>query len=72
MDTLSSLWNSIAGIAINALPTSPFHGVINSLTDLPALGWLNWFIPVGWIVNTMSLWIAAITLYYVYSVLVRC
>lgn len=71
MDTLNSLWNGLGSLAINALPTSPFAGVISRLQSLPALGWLNWFIPVGWIVDTMAVWLSAITIYYVYSVILR-
>lgn len=71
MDSLNSIWNSLGSLAVSALPTSPFKNVIASLQDLPALGWLNWFIPVEWILNTMGLWLSAITIYYVYSVILR-
>lgn len=71
MDSLSSLWSSIGSSAVNALPLSPFRGVIQQMQGLPALAWLNWFIPVTWILNTMSVWLGAITIYYIYSVMLR-
>lgn len=71
MDSMSSIWNTIGSYAINLLPVSPFRNVINQLGELPALGWLNWFIPVGWIVDTMALWLTAITAYYAISIMLR-
>lgn len=71
MDTLNSLWNSLSDFAINALPTSPFRGKIYAIGELPYMGWLNWFIPVGWIIDTMLLWLGAISIYYLYSVILR-
>lgn len=71
MESLNSIWDSLGSLAVNSLPTSPFTGVISSLQELPALGWLNWFVPVGWIINTMGLWLSAVTIYYVYSIILR-
>lgn len=71
MESFNSLWDSLGSWAVNALPTSPFKSAIDSLENLPQLGWLNWFIPVEWILNTMGLWLGAITIYYVYSVILR-
>ena len=71
MDTLNSLWDRIGTYAISLLPLSPFKSAINALSDLPYLGWLNWFIPVGWILNTMGVWLTAIATYYAISIMLR-
>ena len=43
----SEIFNALAAAIVSVLPTSPFSDAIASLSDLPYLGWLNWFIPVG-------------------------
>nr|DAF20302.1 MAG TPA: hypothetical protein [Inoviridae sp.] len=39
--------------------------------DLPFLGYLNWFIPIGTIVKVGLSWLAAIALFYIYSIIMR-
>lgn len=53
------------------LPLSPFTEVIESLEQLPFLGYLNWFIPVGTILNIFSLWLAAYGTYLTISIILR-
>lgn len=71
LDWLSSLWDKFAQMILSALPISPFRGVVKSLGDLPYLHWLNWFIPVGKILDLCTLWLAAILIFYLYSVIAR-
>lgn len=68
---LNELFESFGATIANNLPKSPFSGVIEYLDNLPALGFLNWFIPVGWIVNTMSAWLVAIAAYYALQIILR-
>lgn len=60
----------LAGI-LSVLPLSPFTETINSLAALPFLGYLNWFLPIGTFLKMGTAWLAAIGLYYVYSVIAR-
>lgn len=71
MEFLSDIYNSVIEFLETILPTSPFTDVIAELEELPYLGYLNWFVPVGPILAVGSLWLAAITLFYFYSVAMR-
>lgn len=53
------------------LPTSPFAEFVDRFAALPSLGYLNWFFPVRECLVVLAAWLAAITLYYVYSVIMR-
>ena len=44
---------ALAGILISILPASPFPAIIESLSELPMIGYINWFIPVGKFVGTL-------------------
>ena len=56
---------------VRLLPTSPFAAWIDSFSGLPGLSWLNWFFPVGACLQVMVAWLAAITAFYLYSVIAR-
>ena len=56
---------------INVLPTSPFAPFVDEFSSLPFLGYLNWFFPVRACLTVMASWLAAITLFYIYSVVMR-
>lgn len=55
---------------INLLPPSPFTVLDNSPIQ-PYLAYLNWFIPFDYIVGVLTLWTAAIVIYYVWMVALR-
>ena len=63
----SNLMNQL----IQILPLSPFRSVIAEFSSLPYLGYINWFIPVGDMLRITALWLAAITIYYLYMVAMR-
>lgn len=56
---------------ISLLPTSPFAPFIQEFSSLPFLGYLNWFFPVRACLTVMAAWLSAITLFYIYSVVMR-
>ena len=56
---------------LSALPRSPVTELIRSLGAMPFLGYINWFIPIGTFLKIGSAWLAAIGLYYLYSVIAR-
>lgn len=58
---------------VNMLPGSPFHAFIVEFARISkdSLGYLNWFIPIGKFIEIGLAWLACITLFYVYSVVMR-
>ncbi len=53
------------------LPHSPFTAVLDAMESLPYLNYLNWFIPVPAFIAIGELWLAAISTYYLYSIILR-
>lgn len=56
---------------VQLLPTSPFAPFVAQFSSLPFLGYLNWFFPVRACLQVMTGWLAAIALFYLYSVVMR-
>lgn len=72
VEGLAGMFEEFSGFVEKFLPKSPLAGI--SISDsIPAeyLGYLNWFLPVGLIINTMNLILAAIAAYYLISILLR-
>lgn len=66
-----SVFNGLAENLLELLPLSPFQPYIELFRELPYLGWLNWFFPVGDCLIIMAAWLAAVGLFYLYSVVMR-
>ena len=66
----------ISGIAyfinfiINLLPKSPFQ-FLNSSSISDCLGYFNWLFPIKSMISFLEVWLVAVALYYVYSVIMR-
>lgn len=71
LEQMSELKEAFLDFVLKLLPFSPFEGVIDQLESLPYLEYLNWFIPVGTFIAIGSLWLTAITAYYMLSILLR-
>ena len=71
MSVVLKVFNSLLSMALAFLPDSPFRGFVDSIADIPYLGYLNYFIPVGDFISLLSVWTAAISLYYVVSAVIR-
>lgn len=56
---------------LKVLPTSPFKDFINALGELPYLGYLNYFVPIGTFIKIGTAWLGAIALFYLYSIVLR-
>ena len=71
LDWMISLFNNFADTLKSVLPMSPFAPFIDQFSNLPYISWLNWFIPVGEIINVLTAWLGAILLFYAYSIVLR-
>ena len=69
MDVLS-LVKQVLSWVLALLPDSPFVALDNSPIR-PYLAALNWIVPVDFMISTMSAWLLAIAVYYVYSAILR-
>ena len=71
MDFFTTIFNAFAGLLKEVLPTSPFREFLDQFAEIEYLGYLNWFVTVGDIIIVMELWLAAVSAYYLYSVVMR-
>ena len=62
---------AIWGIILVILPNTPFMQYLEAFNQTEYLHWLNWFIPVGQCVTAMSVWWAAVIVYYGVSWIMR-
>lgn len=71
IEWMSELLNKFLDWVLQLLPLSPFRDVIDELAALPYLGYINWLVPVGRFLKIGAAWLGAITLYYMYSIILR-
>lgn len=71
MDAVLKSFQSILDAVMNLLPDSPFRPFIDTLADVPYLGYLNYFVPISDFLILLSLWGTAITMFYAVSALLR-
>ena len=71
MDFMKGILDGFLEAVVKVFPQSPFIEPIAELGELPFLGYLNWFVPVGDLLKIGALWLTAIGLYYLYSVIAR-
>lgn len=68
---MAELKDAFLSLILKVLPYSPFVQYIDKLEELPYLNYLNWFIPVGTFINIGTAWLGVITIYYMYSIILR-
>ena len=44
---MKEILDKFLALIVSLLPLSPFAAYIDSLEQVPYLGYLNWFVPVG-------------------------
>jgi len=68
---MKEILDKLLHVVLSLFPLSPFQPVIQSLSELPYLGVLNWFLPIGEFIAIGTLWLAAIAAYYAWMVVAR-
>lgn len=61
----------IGATVLAMLPTCPFQSVINFTLNNQVLKAINFFIPVSEMISITELWLSAILVFYVISMLLR-
>jgi hypothetical protein len=70
LDTLTQWITSAITWVISCLPNTPFKNLDMSPIQ-SILPYINWVIPVDFIMTVTQAWLAAITVYYIYSAVMR-
>lgn len=68
---MKEILDKLLSVILSLLPLSPFTDAIDSLTELPYLAYLNYFVPINTFIKIGEAWLAAIALFYLYSVIAR-
>jgi len=68
---MKEILDKLLSVILSLLPLSPFADAIDSLTELPYLAYLNYFVPINTFIKIGEAWLAAIALFYLYSVIAR-
>lgn len=71
MNEMQSLFQNFGNNIQQFLPTSPFKPFLEWFRGLEMWGYLNYFIPVGAILQVLLLWTGAISIFYVYQIILR-
>lgn len=71
LDWFMELLNKFASTILSVLPKSPVKQILNSVGKPKWLEYLNWFIPVSAILDMLVIFLSAITIYYLYSIILR-
>ena len=68
---MKEILDKFLSFLLQILPTSPFAPMIDSLEKMPYLGYINYFVPVGICIKIGEAWLAAIVVFYLWSVVAR-
>lgn len=68
---MSYIVTSIGQAILSFLPRSPFRDWIDSFDPGEFVGFLNWFLPIRQFLIIVAVWLAAISLFYLYSIIMR-
>lgn len=68
---MKEMLDKLLSVILSLLPLSPFAPVIANLEQLPHLGYINYFVPIGTFLRIGEAWLAAIAIFYLYSVVAR-
>lgn len=71
MDILTRTLDGLGNALKTVLPLSPFRDFLADIADIPYLGYLNWFVPVGDILVVLAAWLGAVALFQLYSIVMR-
>ncbi|RKI98475.1 hypothetical protein D7X87_26740 [bacterium D16-54] len=61
----------LANTLLSFLPDSPFTAFFDSMDKVPALGYLNYFIPIPLIISIGEAWLTCIGIFYLYQAILR-
>ena len=77
MDDFNQIWEWLSNLLtdtiswlVDLLPDSPFKAIEMSVFD-SYLFYINYFVPIDFMISTFLLWLTAISTYYIYSVVLR-
>lgn len=71
LDWFLELIQKFGQTILSVLPKSPIKEILSSVGKPDWLGYLNWFIPVNAIISMLVIFLSAISIYYLYQIILR-
>lgn len=74
LNTIIVLFSKVLSLIFSILPNSPFVSLNAMVLDTGIdkyLGYLAWVIPIGNILSILAVWLGCMSIYYVYSIVMR-
>lgn len=71
MDQLNSILDKFLQLLMTVLPLSPFQQFLEEFKNMPYMGFVNWFIPIGACIKVVAAWLTAIAVFYMYMIIMR-
>ena len=68
---IQDLMNTILIFVMSGLPDSPFTMLQASPTISRYLRYLNYFVPINFMISVLESWLVAVAIFYVWQVLLR-
>ena len=62
---------AIANALLALLPNSPFSAFLDKMANIPELGYINYFVPVGEMIVIAEAWLTCIAIFYLYQAVLR-
>ena len=70
-ENIVNLVTKLANYILALFPKSPFKTYIDNFDADINLGWLAWFFPIKEVLAIISVWLTAVSLYYLVSIVAR-
>lgn len=71
IEKIKEFLTALASMLLEFLPDSPFQAFLIHFKTIPALGYLNYFVPVSEMIVILESWLAAILVFYIYQLVLR-
>lgn len=68
---IGNLLTSILVTVLSILPDSPFQRLTSNAEINVILGYINYFIPVGFFMSVLQGWLIAIGIFYMWQIILR-
>lgn len=69
--TIMEVLNTVLNYIFSFLPRSPFTSAMDTIGEIPYLGYINYFIPIKGILAITTIWLTAVGIFYVYQIVLR-
>jgi len=71
LNTVIWLFSKVLSVIFSILPNSPFSSIPDNSSISEFMPYLAWILPIKSIVGILVTWLSAMSIYYIYSVVMR-